>query len=138
MPRPLYESPTDLANELDVAGVLAARWKVSPCKLPISYGVDFGLFRDGAPVAWAEIKCRTNARDRYATYCIALGKAQAGLMLSRATGRPFAIVVRWTDRLGYLIVKSIEDIRWGGRRDRGDSADLEPMVHWPTESFINL
>lgn len=138
MPRPLYESPTDLANELDVAGVLAARWKVSPHKLPISYGVDFGLFRDGAPVAWAEIKCRTNARDRYATYCIALGKAQAGLTLSRVTGRPFAIVVRWTDCLGYLIVKSIEDIRWGGRRDRGDAADLEPMAHWPTESFINL
>lgn len=135
--RPTYESPTDLSNEQAVADLMAHRWRAEPVKLPIQFRVDYALFRNGWIAAWAEVKCRSNASDRYDTYMLSLAKVQAGNRLAAAHGVPFLLVVRWTDAIGW-VQPTAGDVRIGGRRDRGDAQDIEQVVHIPITDFRAL
>ena len=137
MSRPLYESGLDRANERAVADVLLERWRCSAVKLPISYELDYALVRDGTVRAWAEVKCRRNARDRYPTYMISLRKVLAGLAMAERTNLPFLLLVQWADALGW-VTPSARGIQIGGRHDRGDSADVEPVIHIPIDTFSIL
>jgi hypothetical protein len=137
--RPSYETGHDLSNEEAVASYLATRrdplnWR----KLPISYRCDY-VFADstGKIRFFAEIKCRTCSSKAYSTYLIALGKWDALNALANGSA-PVFLIVRWTDRLGSLRVRPITrdtDLRIGGRQDRNDSSDLEPVVHLPIRQF---
>ena len=57
--RPKYERPRDLTNEQRVAARMAERG-IELRKLPISYRLDFAMFRDGKLRGFAETKARNN------------------------------------------------------------------------------
>jgi hypothetical protein len=134
MRRPLYESQEDLANEKATIDRLAAHWRCVAVKLPIRYELDYGLCRNGDLMAWAEVKCRKVPREKYPTYMVSLGKVLAGLELAERTNLPFLLIVQWTDALGW-IQPSARAVQMGGRRDRADCADVEPVVHIPIKDF---
>ena len=134
MSRPLYESASDRANEQAVADVLLERWRCSAVKLPISYELDYALTRNGTVMAWAEVKCRRVAREHYPTYMVSLRKVLAGLAMAERTNLPFLLLVQWTDALGW-VTPAARNIQLGGRHDRGDSADVEPVIHVPIAEF---
>ena len=110
-----------------MAQFLEQRWNCTLRKLPIAYRVDCALFRAGKLSAWVEIKCRGK---RYAEMFLSLHKYMAGRDLAVASGVPFIIVYAFADG-GILSVKTDDRtplIDVGGRTDRNDWQDIEPMV----------
>lgn len=138
MSRPIYERGKDRDNERRVADWLARRQPGSlrPVQMPKRYPVDFALIDDrGEFNCWLEIKCRTNAIDAYPSYMVSLEKVRGMFDLARFTAIPTRLVVRWEDCLGYLNFPCPYEIRMGGRKDRGDWQDVEPMAHFDVRSF---
>jgi hypothetical protein len=136
--RPLYETQMDLGNEQDVAKYLEIKWDAKLRKLPISYSVDWMLMRDN-PVAFAELKCRKNESTKYPTLMLSLNKWVKGNQFADELGVPFLIICQWNDGLFFYIAKSsVITYGIGGRTDRGDSQDTEPVVYIPVESFKRI
>lgn len=137
MARPQYESQADVSREASVAEILASSWKCGISKLPRLYSCDYAAMRSGEISAWVEIKCRNAS---YPTYIISLHKWMKGIELSEATGLPFLLVVSWPvngkREVMFLNVKrGPVKVIIGGRKDRNDAADQEPMVEVPLSEF---
>lgn len=131
------ETPEDLANELR-AIARAARPLNCPkwFKLPPLYPIDFALLRNGRVAYWAEVKCRKRASGDFATLYLSAFKVSALLELQAVSQTPALLVASWTDCVGILqlpcprIFCAID-----GRTDRGGVNDIEPVIHFPVESF---
>ena len=134
--RPLYESSKDLSNELRVSAHLKDCWNAEFVKLPMAYHVDWAVVRGTEIKAFAEFKRRQNPKDRYPTFMISLNKWKNGRSLGNEIGVPFLIIVEWNDGLYYCDTKAVTSTYgFGGRTDRGDSQDQEPVVFINTKAF---
>jgi hypothetical protein len=132
----MYESSHDLDQEQSVASVLSKAWNCEFHKLPISYHVDWMLMREGKGVAFAELKSRKVPSTQYKTLMLSLSKWIKGNDLRRATTLPFLIIAKFTDGIFYLDSYSADvDFGIGGRTDRGDSQDIEPVVYMEIQHF---
>jgi hypothetical protein len=138
--RPIYEKPEDLAAEKTALDKACEIWKCTAEKLPMKYELDYLLLREGTGVAWLEIKSRTNPRTEYPTYMNALTKIMAARRLSEASQLPSFLLVQWTDACGYIRIDSLLDFTTavGGRTDRGDEQDIEPVAKIPIGEFALL
>ena len=138
MSRPLYEEAQDRRNELEVIRILEKKWPdYSFKKLPSKYYVDFAAIHKDGITAWVEIKCRNNNHNLYKTYMISMDKVIHGLSFAEKTNKDFTLFVRWKDVIGWVTIDSIDkySIEIGGRKDRGDTQDVEPVIHIPIEDF---
>ena len=134
--RPIYESSKDLSNELRVSNILKECWNAEFVKLPMAYHVDWAVVRGTEIKAFAEFKRRQNPKDRYPTFMISLNKWKNGRSLGNEIGVPFLIIVEWNDGLYYCDTKAVgPTYGFGGRFDRGDSQDQEPVVFINTKAF---
>lgn len=106
------------------------------------YPVDFVGVKRGCVTTFMELKTRHNPRLAYADYMISLTKYLAGAEIARVTGLNFQICVHWIDAVGVWDWRRMQptnlNIKIGGRRDRGDAADIEPVVHLPLSEFLIL
>lgn len=137
----LYESENDKENEAEIIQMICNKWGVACRKLPIRYIVDYALFRDKQLSAFAEVKRRKNDSTKYPTLIISLFKLINASMLFRRADVPFLLVVGWNDRIGWWMMPNdfqFDSVEWGGRNDRGDSQDMEPVVHIPIRKFKTL
>lgn len=135
--RKRYENPASLEAERLVATTLESRWNCKLAKMPIAYHIDWMALRDNKPVAFMELKCRTNPREQYPTFMLSFAKWQHGIQMGSTAAVPFIVSVQWTDGLFYLPVDNTTpfDLGYGGRKDRGDWQDMEPVVYVPTSLF---
>ena len=135
--RPRYERSWDLAAESIVLGEICRKWGCTSQKLPVRYKLDYLLLREGKGVAWLELKARTNARLAYPTYMISMGKVISAKELTGASGLPSFLLVQWKDELGYARLDSLSNfsVSVGGRVDRGDDDDIEPVALIPVDDF---
>ena len=143
--RTWYETMADVQNERDiidaycglVAPIRGARLYAHKSKRGCPY--DFALTRGGQTVvAFAEAKRRHCSIGKYDTIMLSLGKWSELVKLNESTRRPVVFVVRFDDALGSVLIRPSqhEDLRWGGRtRNTRDAADIEPVIHIPTDSF---
>ena len=134
--RPVYETPKDRGKEFDVLIAAAAAWEsefagtrsLSPC--------DFVMLKDGEVKALVEIKCRSNKMGQYADYMIShdkVGKIQAA---AQVMGCKPLLIVQFSDYLGWVdLSKTVGRVSFGGRKDREDSADMEPCLFIPINQF---
>ena len=141
--RPTYETAEHLAAEAKVAVEIGRRWQCEAVKLPVQYRVDYALVRAGAVVSWMEVKARSVSMRQIAGwggYLLSLAKWTAGAELIRGTGRPFTLAVHATDGLFAAVVTEpgTPGVHIGGRRDRADWQDREPVVLIPVETFRRL
>jgi len=136
--RPRYENPIDLENEKIVANEIKKRFRLDLKKLPIDYNVDYALMSNSKIRAWAEVKSRSCKSTAYDSYMISLNKILRGLWISQQTDRPLFLFVKWKDLTGYCKIETITGLGWGGREDRNDWQDLEPMCHYPITNFKTL
>lgn len=140
MSRPLYESERDRAAEHEVMELALAKIQDVDkfVKLPISYGWDYGLYGDGRLQAVAEVKVR---KQKYGTFFVSLHKVMRGFDYMRAGLRAY-LLVRWPDGIyGHRLMEpsvNAYHVDFGGRHDRGDNADQEPVVHIPLTQFRQL
>jgi len=137
--RPIYETANDLRNERDVIEVLNKLWGTEAHKLPRAYSMDYLLTRDRQAVSFVEIKCRQVPSWQYDTLMISMAKVLKGRAITRETGIPSLLVVKWNDTVGYVYMSEIDmDIQVGGRRDRGDAQDIEPVCMIPVKDFRRI
>lgn len=133
---PLHMSDNDAANENVFAELIARRYH--PCSLEYNgrkYPIDWMMYVDGMEI-WSELKCRWNPVGRYKTLNISARKIVEGLNYAQWTNRPFSLFVRWDDMCGVALIEHADfPIEHGGRRDRGDPNDVEPMICIPTGIF---
>tara|TARA_R110000824_G_scaffold339480_2_gene525996 strand:- start:100 stop:522 length:423 start_codon:yes stop_codon:yes gene_type:complete len=137
--RPTYETSADLRNERDVATFIGHQWGVEMAKTPAKYPYDYVAMEGGKAFALIEIKCRNNEASKYETYIISLDKI-VQCQISATIGQiAFYLVVQFTDKLLWWEFSQKEfHIGHGGRFDRGDRQDVEPLVHIPMSYFRKL
>lgn len=139
MARPRYETMADLSKELEVCRLLSPVWKCTFHKLPISYHLDFAATRNGTIQQFIELKCRNVTAIRYPSIFISLSKIIAAGNLYNTTGKDSLLVVRYTDSIRFVSLNAQPDqLTIGGRADRDDPADTEPMAHFNNTSMTTV
>ena len=133
--RPLYESQKDLDEERKIAQFFAEKFDCTFSKMPIRYGLDYAIVRGRKVCGFAEFKSRTNALERYDTYMLSLGKVVSAHTLTQATTLPSFLMVKWTNAIGYISLSTPYEIEMGGRNDRADWQDVEPVAHFKIKDF---
>lgn len=134
MARPLYEDDGDRAREREVAKEICKLLDCQARKLPISYGLDFALLRGEDVFSFVEIKCRTRNSQLYESLMVSAQKRVKALELSRATGCSCMLVSAFSDGIYWVNMAEKPDrVTFNGRTDRGDSQDVEPVIHYRTE-----
>jgi hypothetical protein len=141
--RPTYETKSDRNNEQRVVEHICARWDCAYVKMPKRYELDYALHRQNEVIAFVEVKCRNYTLEdigQMGGYMLSLAKWNAAQALTGFTGRPFYLAVQtlcggWVARFRDF---ESTDIRIGGRTDRKDWQDTEPVVMIPTRRFQNF
>ena len=134
--RPIYETPHDLANEASVADVLSSAWNCESTKLQVRDAFDYAATRGKNITAFVEVKTRTNPMHKYPTYMISMTKVMNANAVFMSTGTPSLLVVKWTDCMGWVQLNQNKfTLEIGGRRDRHDAQDIEPVCHISIDLF---
>ena len=62
---------------------------------------------------------------------ISVSKVMAARALTDATGVECLLIVKWKDNAGWInLSKDPDSVGFGGRVDRNDSQDMEPVVYY--------
>lgn len=145
--RPIYENAKDLRSEKNLISHVSDCWNVVSYKLPMSYKIDYAMYRMDTGtsasasenlVGFAEIKCRKHKFGTFPTYIISLAKVMEARRLARETDTKSLLIVSWTDKIGFLDFFSHHQIRHGGRADRNDWQDQEPVCHFDLKHFKGI
>lgn len=141
MSRPTYETQSDSDRERLVVESMAIAWGLNPIKLPKFYKQDWALAKlDKTVRAIVEVKCRTHERGRFDTLILSLDKWQALAMLSERTSTKGLLGVRYSDGIYWIVAQHQPEwkITIGGRTDRADPDDVEPVIHIPSSQLRPL
>lgn len=140
MQRPVYETPETERSEVAAADAIGNCLNCAVLRNKKFYPADYSFVRDGKTMAFGEIKVRRNVRNRYPTLFISAEKVARCRVLARESGVKFLLFVWWLDGLFWLDATSSmpAQVTTGGRTDRGDPSDIEPLVHFPVTDFILL
>ena len=145
--RPLYETAKDLKHEKEIAKKIeeALSWRLH--KLSKAYFLDFIAFskypKTMGLVAFIEVRKRNNHTNKYPTVILSLNKYLKGVFYAKTLGVKFLFVVQFHDGcFAYTYAedadfeyKALEHIQIGGRTDRNDPQDVEPVIHIPIDKF---
>jgi hypothetical protein len=137
--RPIYETPEDIIRESSIQeefieAVYGDNELVKAVKLPKFYAIDYALTKyNGKIIGWLEIKSRTIPSDKYSSYILSYKKWREGISISQESNLPYYLAVKWTDKLGVITFPNCiqTNLVIGGRFDRSDPDDTEPMVEIP-------
>lgn len=144
MARPFYESQKDRDAETAVAALIADKWGGVLHKLAPKYGADFAHYVRGKLTNFVEVKDRSerftsDAFERYGFYAISLHKVTQMLAQAATAAARCVLVVKCQDGLFYAPIDRetapLGGTVHGGRKDRGDWQDMEPMVQIPWSHF---
>ena len=143
MKRPIYESQVDLTHENKMKTFLEAKWNCTLHKVPLKYQVDWMAMRGKDPMAFVEFKHRDKLSiDAYPRYMISLDKWMKAKQLCKEVEIPFIMVITFTEGTYYGVFahNSLHDVTYGfgGRYDRGDAQDVEPMIYLPLKKFMKI
>jgi hypothetical protein len=140
MARKQYETEADRKKERVIASIMEKYWKCEAFKMPYFYKIDFCFMRDKKIVAIAELKNVSKTSTKYKTYMISVNKMMEGKHLAEFMGVPFFLIVSWLDGIGYVDVSKIvgEWFEKGGRADRVDDEDLEPVMLFPIKQNFTM
>lgn len=142
MSRPMYETQSDLDSELTVMEKLVKRMPREHYfrKLPLAYQLDYGLYltEDNSLQALTEVKTRSIDFGAYPTMILSAHKMHE-MIAWRSRGFPTILIYNLNDGV-YTYRPSAEsvydcEIKSGGRADRGDWQDIEPVYHIPVDKL---
>lgn len=143
MKRPIYESQVDLTHENKMKTFLEAKWNCTLHKVPLKYQVDWLAMRGKDPMAFVEFKHRDKLSiNAYPRYMISLDKWMKAKQLCKEVEIPFIMVITFTEGTYYGVFahNGLHDVTYGfgGRYDRGDAQDVEPMIYLPLKKFMKI
>lgn len=131
MTRPMYETEADKAAESLILTAFGERFNANWRPTPRAYPFDACMTRGDRVVAFAEVKNRKVRSDQYPTLHLSAHKWRDLVLFSDTMTVPVMLVVGYTDGvIRFLKVNRdiLPAISFGGRADRGDSQDREPVV----------
>lgn len=136
----MYETQDDKKNEKIVARMFVDRYSPSVTGYhltPPRYPVDVAFTNGEEIKGFGEIKTRSVDMQTYPTYMISIAKIVDMRALSDSCGVPCLLIVKWKDCAGYLDVSKVSPskISIGGRVDRNDKQDVEPVAHYELSLF---
>ena len=137
MSRPVYENAEDRSAETMAIKrfIDSLDGDVDFIKLPMQYKMDFAITRDGVIIGLVEVKCRKYSKHAFSTYMISMSKLVAAAGYS-SIGIGCILLVQWTDSMGWVKMDGDNwKVRIGGRKDRNDWQDVEPVTHIPIAEF---
>ena len=99
------------------------------------------ILQSNNKLLFVEVKIRTTPMNAYKTYLVSSAKMEN--LQAAAAGHKAALLVRWTDAMAVYYVQPQgvpADVRvqMGGRRDRGQTNDIEPVWHIPISKFKRI
>ena len=150
--RPVYETREDLAAEEETAKTIGETLQREDPSLYLIktralYPYDYLMMKkqpDDKNGSWVlstvegliEIKVRTNVFKKYPTYMISLQKVVNCVSHADIIGCDFFLYVQWTDGIGcWKFDRDQYTTGIGGRTDRNDRMDEEPVIYIPIENF---
>lgn len=142
MGRPRYATPQTEADQNALRDRFCKAYNMTWTKNPDNQRINTSLFKPTAStgvVAYGEFRCRTNGYDTYPTYM--LDRHTWGLLKLKfkTEGKPVVLVIGFSNGDYYtkitpeLVQQVVAGV--GGRHDRGDVKDVEPVVHIPIGMF---
>lgn len=135
--RPLYETQADLHNENIFKSKLESAFKVELKKAPISYKVDFFIFKNKELTGILEYKKRKYKWNDFDTQYMPLQKLIAMRSIVSSIGYGNMIyLIECDDGFRYSQDFSNLKIIWQGRSR--DAEDQEPTLLIPIERFIPI
>ena len=147
---PLYETDAHRAAERIVANVYAGLLPdgLLMVERPPESGCDWIVVRatDKQIDKYIEIKCRpSNKQAAYKSYMLDLNKARACLNLAHTSPAVWILIYAWSDKIVGRKFDPIDrkDRFWwgaflGGRTDRGDDMDVDPVVYFDACTFVKI
>ena len=140
MTRPTYETQKNRDAAYETARELEHKANVKVEIGPPLGRWDFILHRNNKPVAIADFKERHNTKDKYPTFFISEQRVQNLLKAAEERNLQPMLFVRWFDGLHWLSIGPDAHVKRdvGGRYDRGDSKDVEYMLHYWTRDFTKV
>ncbi len=137
--RPRYESYADRAAQERIIQRLQTITGLTAHSMPDRYPVDAALAQGKQLIAFVEIKARDHAYMAFATYILSLAKWASVQRLAEFGAAKTILVVKWTDDTRYCVLPDYGlEVTMGGRDDRGDAQDMEPVAHIPIDQFRPL
>ena len=99
------------------------------------------ILQSNNKLLFVEVKIRTTPMNAYKTYLVSSAKMEN--LQASAAGHKAALLVRWTDAMAVYYVQPEgvpADVRveMGGRRDRGQTNDIELVWHIPIYKFKRI
>ena len=141
MTRPTYETERDRAAEAAVAALCEHTWPVAAARCPRRYPCDYVLYsrRTGRARALLEIKRRKHALSDYDDLILSASKVVELCTFAEFFNVSAVLVVDFDGAVAFTILRRGRyALRQGGRTDRGDEQDVEPVCAIPTADFSPL
>lgn len=131
--RPIYETPQQHGAEATVMEEVAAAWGKAYARLPRFSPVDYATVDNGKITAFIEVKCRRQTMaelDALGGILLSLQKWSTAARMCQMADVPFVLVARAADLTWYYMTRDFthDGAVMGGRRDRNDSDDIEPVI----------
>jgi hypothetical protein len=140
--RQRHETEADLERERQAASKFSRRRKCVLHKLPIFYEIDYLIEFQGLIRGVLEVKCRDFHSYDYGTIFLSLHKYKALCEYGRLVGGTADLVVQLRDKMLTANLLSYHPssmrIAFGGRTDREEPQDQEPVLHIPIDWFIEV
>lgn len=140
--RPMYETEQNKTAELKVATIVCENKGLSAVKLPKAYPIDFMFLKDSHPYAFAEVKVRSytmEQMDRWGGFMLSLHKWATALNYSNIVHLNLIVIVEADGVIWYhKATGEIDGCAFGGRTDRNDEQDLEPVILLKMNRFKKL
>lgn len=141
----MYESQGDRDNESVVKEQILELFKypVIINKLPIAYQLDFGVYRerDKMLIMLLELKSRPDINiDTYPDLILSAHKMHEAVNWY-VRGKPVKLIYSLSDGLWSYTVTTDAlqlDCGLGGRKDRPDWQDMEPVYHIPRDLLTKI
>lgn len=142
MNRPIYETQEHRRKEEKTIKIFSLRMGCEPHKLPRMYKMDYAIVSDNDKIqGFCEVKNRTRGYSDFPTYRLSAKKFLSALQLGVVFHLPCYLVVRFSNGIYYTDLCSLRGsviLVLGGRKDRNDPQDIEPMVQFNINQFTLL
>lgn len=140
--RIFYETADDLKNEQSISNILSLEFDMILKKMHPKMAIDFMAFDslDIRAMAVFEVKRRQVNHNKYQSVILSLAKFNKGIEFYKNNDLSFIFAVEFNDGI-FTYEYSPDDffmIVFGGRKDRDDHQDIEPVVHIPLHRMIKI
>lgn len=135
--RDRYETPEQrMAADL-IANEVAGKLGVVAVPQDDTAPVNYALVRGATVMGGLEVRTRNVGATQYDTTIVSARRLTATAERAKQRGVPFFIAIRYLDGLYVFDSRDLTGrevkTKRGGRRDRGDPADVEVVAHLPME-----